>query len=63
MGFQSGGDSLQHSRWMADPARWWLEDPMAPHLHINKPGGQAGEQSGPRNLGLQLQEIKPQTSD
>ena len=28
---------------LADPTRWWLADPAAQHLHIDKPGGMAGE--------------------
>ena len=48
---------------LADPTRWWLEDPAAPHSHIDKMGGRVGEQSRPRNPGLQLGEIKPRTSD
>ena len=48
---------------LADPTRWWLADPVAPHLHINKLGGTAGEQSTPQNPELQHGEIKPQTSD
>ena len=24
---------------LADPIRWWLVDPEAPHSHIDKPGG------------------------
>ena len=44
---------------LADPTRWWLADPAAPHLHIDKLGGMAGEQSRLRNPGLQLGEIKP----
>ena len=38
-------------------------DPAAPHLHIDKPGGTAGDQNRLRNPGLQLREITPQTSD
>ena len=37
---------------LADPTRWWLADPAAPHLHIDKPGGTAGEQGRPCNPGL-----------
>ena len=48
---------------LADPTRWWLADPAAPHSHIDKPGGTAGEQSRLSNPGLQLGEIKPQTCD
>ena len=48
---------------LADPTRWWLADPVAPYLCIDKPGGMEGEQSRPCNPGLQLPEIKPQTSD
>ena len=40
-----------------------LADPEAPHLSIDKPGGTAGERSRPLNPGLQLEEIKPQTSE
>ena len=46
---------------LADPTR--LADPVTPHLRIDKSGGTAGERSRPRNPGLQLGEIKPQTSD
>ena len=28
---------------LADPTRWWLADPVAPHSCIDKPGGMAGE--------------------
>ena len=28
---------------LADPTRWWLADPVAPHSHIDKSGGTAGE--------------------
>ena len=48
---------------LAYPIRWWLADPAAPPSHIDKLGGMAGEQSRPCNPGLQLREIKPQTSD
>ena len=48
---------------LADLTRWWLADPAAPHLCIDKPGGTAGERSRPHNPGLQHGEIKPQTSD
>ena len=34
---------------LADPTRWWLADPVAPHSHINRLGGTAGERSRPRN--------------
>ena len=44
---------------LADPTRWWLADPVAPHSHIDK----AGERNRPHNPGLQRKEIKPQTSD
>ena len=27
---------------LADPTRWWLADPVAPHSHIDKLGGTAG---------------------
>ena len=40
-----------------------LADPAAPHSHTDKLGGTQGEQSGLHNRGLQLGEIKPQTSD
>ena len=48
---------------LADPTRWWLADPAAPHSCIDKPGGMVGERSRPRNPQLQREEIKPQTSD
>ena len=48
---------------LADPTRWWLSDPAGPHSRIDKAGGTEGEQSRPRNPGLQCREIKPQTSD
>ena len=48
---------------LANPTGWWLADPVAPHLHIDKLGGKAGELSRPPNPGLQLREIKPQTSE
>ena len=47
---------------LADHTRWWLADPAAPHFRIDKPGGRVGERSRLRNPGLQLGEIKPQTS-
>ena len=34
---------------LADPTRWWLTDPVAPHSHIDKPGGTKGEPSRPQN--------------
>ena len=40
-----------------------LAEPMAPHLSIDKPGGMAGEGKRLNKPGLQLGEIKPQTSD
>ena len=57
-----------------DPERWRIVErmgkavrqlavPVAPHSHINKPGGTAGEQNRLCNPGLQLGEIKPQTPD
>ena len=48
---------------LAYPTRWWLADPVAPHLLIDKLGGLVGEQSRTHNPGLQHGEIKPQTSD
>ena len=30
---------------LADPTRWWLADPEAPHLHMDKPGGTAGSEA------------------
>ena len=30
---------------LADPTRWWLVDPAAPDLHLDKPGRTAGEQN------------------
>ena len=48
---------------LADPTKWWLADPAAPHSCIDKPGGMAGERSRPHNPGLQLREIKSQTYD
>ena len=30
---------------LADPTRWWLADPTAPHLHTDKQGGMVVEQS------------------
>ena len=38
---------------LADPTRWWLADPAAPHLHIDRPGGTEGERNRLRNPGLQ----------
>ena len=46
---------------LADPTR--LADPVAPHSHIDKLQGTAGERNRPHNPGLQFREIKPQTSD
>ena len=40
-----------------------LADPVAPHSHIDKLQGTAGERNRPHNPGLQFREIKPQTSD
>ena len=40
-----------------------LADPVASHSHIDKLGGTAGERNRLCNSGLQLGEIKPQTSD
>ena len=40
-----------------------LADPVAPHSLINKLGGMVGDRNRLRNPGLQLGEIKPQTSD
>ena len=40
-----------------------LADPTAPHSRTDKRGGTVGERSRPCNPGLQLREIKPQTSD
>ena len=48
---------------LADPTKWWLADPVAPHLRIDGPGGMAGERSRLHNPGLQRNEIKPQTSE
>ena len=48
---------------LPNPTRWWLADPAATHLRIDKPGGMVGEQSRRCNPGLQRGEIKPQTSD
>ena len=59
MGSQGRGELA--ARWqLADPERWWLADPVAPHSRIDKPGGMAGEWSRPYNPGLQCREIKPQ---
>ena len=48
---------------LADPTRWGVADPVAPHSHIDKPGGTLGEQSRLRNPELQCGEIKPQICD
>ena len=48
---------------LAHLTRWWLADPVAPHLCIDTPGGTAGERSRLYNPGLQFREIKPQTSN
>ena len=51
---------------LAHPTKWWLADPVAPHLHRDKPrfiSGTAGERSRLCTPGLQCGEIKPQTSD
>ena len=52
------------------PARWQLEDQgrqqlewVVPNSCVDKPGGTTREQDRPRNSGLQLREIKPQTTD
>ena len=70
-GSQGREDSWQCGR---DRERWWivekmgqavrqLADSMAPHSRIDKLGGTAEEQNRLHNPGLQLGEIKPQTSD
>ena len=28
---------------LADPTKWWLAAPVAPHSHIDKLGGRVGE--------------------
>ena len=38
---------------LADPTRWWLADPVAPHSRLDKSGGTVGERSRPRNPGIQ----------
>ena len=49
---------------LADPTRWWLTDPAAPHSRGDRPGGTAEERSRLRNPGLQCGgKIKPQSSD
>ena len=48
---------------LANPTRWWLVVPAAPHSHVDKLEGTVGERSRPCNPGLQLGEIKPQSSD
>ena len=59
--------------WL-DPETWqtveqmgqavqWVGEPVAPHSRIDKLGGMAGEPNRLPNPGLQLGEIKPQTSD
>ena len=71
MGSQGGEDSWQGGSWRtreeADcgmgQARLQLADLAAPHSLIDKPGAMSGEQSRPGNPGLQLGEIKPQTSE
>ena len=70
-GTWGGDDSQQGSDWGtseevdcgAGQAVGHLADPEPPHLHMDKPGGMAGEQNIPHNPGLQLREIKPQTTD
>ena len=47
----------------AERTRGKVVEQAAPHLHVDKPGGTTGEQDRPHNLGFQLGEIKPQTSD
>ena len=59
----SGCGTGQARLQLADPTRWWLADPAAPHSHIDKPGGTAGEQSRLCNPGLQHGEIKPQATE
>ena len=46
---------------LADPPRWWLADPLAPHSRIDKPGATTGERDRLCNPGLQFREIKPQS--
>ena len=73
-----GGDGQPWQRALGamrpDPETWWiveptgqavrpLADPRTPHSRIHKPGRTAGERSRPCNPGLQLREIKLQTSD
>ena len=67
-----GEDSQQGSSWQTQRGGGLhsgageaaqLADPVAPHSCIDDSGGMAGEQNRPRNPGLQLGEIKPQTSD
>ena len=38
---------------LADPTRWWLADPVAPHSRIDRLGGTAGERNRLRNPGIQ----------
>ena len=52
--YRTGQARLQ----LAHPTRWWLADPAAPHLCIDKPGGMAAERNRLHNPGLQRGEIK-----
>ena len=47
----------------AGQARLQMADPVVPHLFAGKPGRTKEELNRPRKLGLQLGEIKPQTTD
>ena len=60
---QGGGRPSEVADCGTGQARLQLAGPMAPHSHIDKPGGTVGEQNRPCNTGLQHREIKPQTSD
>ena len=46
---------------LADPTRWWLADPAAPHLHMDKPGGTAGSEADHATQGSSTgkQSLKP----
>ena len=38
MGSWGGEDVREGSSWWAGWARQWLEDPVVPHSHVDKPG-------------------------
>ena len=42
-GAETGSWGKEAWQQLVDPVRWWLEERVVPHLHVDKPEGTTGE--------------------